>query len=360
MARVVLQHLERTFANGVQAVRDLNLDVASGELFVLVGPSGSGKTTTLRMIAGLDQPTRGEIFIDGRSVNRVSPADRDVAMVFQTVALYPHLTARENIAFGLKARRLPKLEAVRRVDDVAHNLSIHGLLARRPGDLSGGERSRVAIARAIVRRPKVLLLDEPLSGLDAPQRAQLRLEIARLPAATGVTIIYVTHDQAEAMTLGDRICVIDRGTLLQIDSPLAVYKRPVNTFVATFLGTPGMNLFQGMVQRGAFILAGPATNGSAAALGLAVGSEIADGPIALGVRPHDLAMTGRGQPLATVTVERVERLGHETAVYFELSGGQHSARVPADAVVQPGQPLSLWARSDSIHLFSTVDGRRLN
>jgi ABC-type sugar transport system ATPase subunit len=283
-------------------------------------------------------------------------------MVFQSAALYPHLTAGRNIAFGLKIRGMSMAEINQRVESAAELLSIRGLLTRRPTELSGGEQSRVAIARAIVRRPRVLLFDEPLSGLDAPQRAQLRLEIARLPATTGATIIYVTHDQAEAMTLGDRICVIDGGVVQQIESPMSVYERPASAFVAGFIGTPGMNLLQGAVQNGQFHWAQRSENGSAVGSSVEVGAAVPEGPAVLGIRPHDLAVAAEGpsQPLATVTVLRLERLGHETAVYFELGGARLSARLSGDFRLQAGDRVPVSMKRNSLHIFAAADGRRLN
>jgi multiple sugar transport system ATP-binding protein len=252
MAGVTIEHLSKTFFHHREekrAVDDLSLAVADGELMALVGPSGCGKTTTLRLIAGLDDPSDGVIQIGGRVVNRIAPRNRDVAMVFQNLALYPHMTVFDNMAFGLRMRRLSRADIVRKVHAAAAILGIEALLTRRPAALSGGEQQRVALGRAIVREPKVFLFDEPLSGLDASMRVQMRREIKSLHQALGTTVIHVTHDQEEAMTLGDRVAVLRDGRLLQVGTPLDVYRRPVNRFVAQFLGTPPMNLIEGTIER---------------------------------------------------------------------------------------------------------------
>jgi ABC-type sugar transport system ATPase subunit len=359
MASVTLQHVDKVFPNGVLALRDVNLELADGELFVLVGPSGSGKTTTLRLVAGLEEPTRGQIAIGGRSVNSVRPADRGVAMVFQDAALYPHMTVRENIGFGLKMRGRPRAEVERLVDEVADALSIGPFLNRRPSELSGGEQSRVAIARAVVRAPQVLLFDEPLSDLDPPLRAQLRLEIAGLRKRFATTILYVTHDQSEAMMLGDRIGVMNAGAIEQVDTPMGVYQRPANAFVASFLGSPGMNLFRGEFCGGRFHFAQPSENGPPIKTIVDAGN-IAEGPAVLGVRPSDFVIARNEAPLWTVNVEVIERLGHETLVHFELAGSRGVACLPADVELSPLDSLPLAIRPGSAHLFSAVDGRRLN
>ncbi len=263
MANVALKHLDKTYPNGFHAVRDVNLDIADGEFIVLVGPSGCGKSTTLRMVAGLEEATGGEIYIGDRLVNDVAPGERDIAMVFQNYALYPHMSVYQNMAFGLKMRRTPKAEIEKRVNEAAAILSIESLLDRRPRELSGGQRQRVALGRAIVREPKVFLFDEPLSNLDAKLRVQMRAEIARLHLRLKTTIIYVTHDQVEAMTLGDRIVLMDRGVIQQVDTPMNIYQRPANQFVASFIGSPAMNFISGNIEGGNFRFA--QTNGSAAA-----------------------------------------------------------------------------------------------
>ncbi|MCC7475694.1 MAG: sn-glycerol-3-phosphate ABC transporter ATP-binding protein UgpC [Pirellulales bacterium] len=368
MAQVLLKHLDKTYPNGYQAVCEVNLEIADGEFIVLVGPSGCGKSTTLRMVAGLEESTGGEIWIGDQLVNEIAPGDRDIAMVFQNYALYPHMSVRQNMAFGLKMRRTPKIEIERRVHEAAAILSIESLLDRRPRELSGGQRQRVALGRAIVREPKVFLFDEPLSNLDAKLRVQMRTEIARLHQRLKTTIIYVTHDQVEAMTLGDRIVLMDRGVIQQVDSPLNIYRRPANQFVASFIGSPAMNFFAGHVEQGTFKLAHANVNGAAThadsqhSVGIAVGNNVPSGPAVLGVRPEDLLVIDgtHGCPLGTATLEVVEHLGHETMVHFSLAGAQQVARLDADKNVKPGDPLPLGIRPGAFHLFSATDGQRLN
>ena len=252
MASVSLRNVRKVYPGGAVGVGGVDLEIRDGEFVVLVGPSGCGKSTTLRMVAGLEEITSGEISIGGRVVNDVLPKDRDIAMVFQNYALYPHMTVRENLAFGLKLRKVPKDEIERRIADAAAVLGIEPYLDRRPKALSGGQRQRVAVGRAIVRNPAVFLFDEPLSNLDAKMRTQMRVEIKRLHARLGATMIYVTHDQIEAMTMGDRIVVMEGGLIRQAGAPLEVYEHPANRFVAGFIGTPPMNFFEGRVERGAF------------------------------------------------------------------------------------------------------------
>jgi multiple sugar transport system ATP-binding protein len=351
VARVVLKHLDKVFPNGIPAVRDLNLDIADGELIVLVGPSGCGKTTTLRMIAGLEQPSRGEIYLGDRLVNGDAPSNRDVAMVFQGSSLYPHMSVFQNMAFGLKMRRTPWAEIEKRVRQTAETLSIEPLLDRRPSELSGGERQRVALGRAIVREPKVFLFDEPLSDLDAQLRVEMRAEIARLHERLKTTVIYVTHDQVEAMTLGERIVLMNDGSIQQTGPPLEVYRRPANFFAASFIGSPAMNFFNGDVRDGTFRLEN-------LAFGL-VGGAIPEGPAVLGVRPHDLLLGANADPFATVTVDAVEHLGHEAYARFSLADCEHIVRLPAESPVQRGERLALSIRPAAFHLFSE-SGQRLN
>ncbi|MEX0611745.1 MAG: sn-glycerol-3-phosphate ABC transporter ATP-binding protein UgpC [Pirellulales bacterium] len=373
MANVILRHLDKKYPNGFHAVRDLNLDIADGEFVVLVGPSGCGKSTTLRMVAGLEEAGGGEIYIADRLVNQVQPGDRDIAMVFQNYALYPHMSVYQNMAFGLKMRRTPRKEIERRVREAAEILSIQALLDRRPRELSGGQRQRVALGRAIVREPKVFLFDEPLSNLDAKLRVQMRAEIARLHLRLKTTIIYVTHDQVEAMTLGDRIVLMDQGIVQQVDTPMNIYQRPANRFVASFIGSPAMNFIPGEVRNGVFRFAQSANGDGAAGLNpaessrldlaygeLGIGTGIPEGPVLLGVRPEDLIVRGEGNQLGTVTLDVVEHMGHETIAHFALAGSDHVARLPADAGVQPHDRLPLSIRPGAFHLFSANDGRRLN
>ena len=250
MSRIVLEGITKRYQDGTTAVRSLDLSIADGELMVLVGPSGCGKTTALRMVAGLEEITEGTILVDGQSVNDMEPRDRDIAMVFQSYALYPHLTVRDNMAFSLKYRKTPKEEIRRRVEEAARILELDELLSRKPRQLSGGQRQRVAMGRAIVRQPRAFLMDEPLSNLDAKLRVQMRAEIAKLQRSLGVTTIYVTHDQTEAMTLGSRVAVLRHGVLQQVASPQELYRRPANLFVAGFIGSPAMNLVEATLERG--------------------------------------------------------------------------------------------------------------
>ncbi len=353
MANVVLKHLDKKYPSGFHAVRDVSLEIADGEFMVLVGPSGCGKSTTLRMIAGLEEVTAGEILIGDRLVNDVAPGDRDIAMVFQNYALYPHMSVRQNMAFGLKMRGTPRQEIDRRVAEAADILSIESLLDRRPRELSGGQRQRVALGRAIVREPKVFLFDEPLSNLDAKLRVQMRAEIARLHRRLKTTIIYVTHDQVEAMTLGQRIVLLDRGVVQQVDTPMKIYQQPANRFVGSFIGSPAMNFFAGEVVDGQFQLA---SGGK-----VPVDATPPVGPAILGIRPEDLLTDGDGIPLATVALDVVEHMGHETIAHFELAGQQHIARLGADTPARPGDQLALAVRPGAYHLFAgDAAGRRIN
>jgi ABC-type sugar transport system ATPase subunit len=359
MANVALKHLDKKYPNGFHAVRDLTLEIEDGEFIVLVGPSGCGKSTTLRMVAGLEEPTGGEVYIGDRLVNNVAPGMRDIAMVFQSYALYPHMSVYQNMAFGLKMRRTPRKDIEKRVREAAEILSIESLLDRRPRELSGGQRQRVALGRAIVREPKVFLFDEPLSNLDAKLRVQMRAEIARLHRRLATTIIYVTHDQVEAMTLGQRIVLMDQGVIQQIDTPMNIYRRPANRFVASFIGSPAMNFLPGKVQGGVFQFA-DGGNGELPRSGIVVGSEVPDGPTVLGIRPEDLLPRGDGATLGTVLVDVVEHMGHETMAHFALAGASHVARLPANADVAPGNQVPLAIRPGGYHLFAADDGRRLN
>src|SRR5438105_2856042 len=283
MASISLEHIAKRYPNGYIASRDLSLEIADGELLVLVGPSGSGKSTVLRMIAGLEKPTAGTITIGDRDVTRLPPQERDIAMVFQSYALYPHMTVRENMAFGLRLRRQPNEMVARRIGDVADALGLTSMLERKPAQLSGGQRQRVALGRAIVREPKAFLFDEPLSNLDAQLRVETRAELARLHRRLGATMVYVTHDQVEAMTLGTRVAVLKDGALQQVAPPMELYRRPQNRFVASFIGSPSMNFVQGNIERD-----DGRTRFVAPGMTLAVPEAAAarQGPVVLGVRPH--------------------------------------------------------------------------
>jgi len=335
----------------VEALKPLTITVDDGEFMVLVGPSGCGKTTALRLIAGLETPSSGDITIRGRSVTDVDPADRDIAMVFQNYALYPHMTVADNLAFGLRMRKTPKDVIAQRVARAARVLDLEGLLARRPVELSGGQRQRVALGRAIVREPHVFLFDEPLSNLDAQLRAEMRDEIAGLHARLGTAIVYVTHDQIEAMTLGQRIAIMWNGLLQQCDRPSVVYSRPSNLFVARFIGTPTINTTAGVVQAGTF---------KANACSVRV-PGIPDGPATLGVRPEAMILEASGEAEAhPFIVARVEFIGSESLIH--LKGGndiEWVARVPPDRVFDVGDVLSIRLDPSRIHLFGS-DGHRLS
>jgi len=323
MSEVVLEKVSKVYPNGFNAVSDLDLDVAEGELMVLVGPSGSGKTTALRMVAGLEEITSGSLSMGGRVVNDLSPKDRNVAMVFQSYALYPHMTVAENIGFSLKLRKVPKARISTRVKEAAQLLGLTDYLDRKPAQLSGGQRQRVAMGRAIVREPSVFLMDEPLSNLDAKMRVQMRAEISRIQRRVGVATFYVTHDQTEAMTMGDRVAVLHKGRLQQVGTPQALYEKPDNIFVAAFIGSPAMNLFEAMVSpTGEEVKIGPQTLSLPSAVTTArpaIGTY-RDRKVVVGIRPEhlaDAALTGAG-PGRTLQadVELVEALGNELQLHF--------------------------------------------
>ena len=366
MAEVVLDHVTKIFPGNVVAVRDATLQVKDLELMVLVGPSGCGKSTTLRMVAGLEEITEGTISIAGRVVNDVPPKDRDIAMVFQNYALYPHMTVYNNMAFGLKLRRYPRSEIERRVREAAQILGIENLLDRKPKALSGGQRQRVAVGRAIVRKPSVFLFDEPLSNLDAKLRVEMRAELNKLHRRLETTMIYVTHDQVEAMTLGDRIAVMRDGTLQQVAPPLEIYERPVNKFVAGFIGTPPMNFLDGQVvaadgrlyfDEGTCRL--PLPGRFAEALGPVVGR-----PATLGLRPELLEPVVPGQGTGDgatfrAKVNVVEPLGDEMLVY--LSTGKHDliAKVGSHHRLEVGEEIEVAARMDRSHVFDQQSEKNL-
>jgi ABC-type sugar transport system ATPase subunit len=334
MADVRFENVAKVYSRGdAPAVSDFSLDVMDGEFLVLVGPSGCGKSTSLRMVAGLETPTSGRIYIGGRDVTDLPPKDRDIAMVFQNYALYPHMTVEENLSFGLKLRHLPKAEIARRVASAAETLGLSQYMKRLPKALSGGQRQRVALGRAIVREPAVFLFDEPLSNLDAKMRVEMRAEIIRLHNRLGATMIYVTHDQTEAMTMGGRIVVMSAGRIQQVAPPLEVYGRPANQFVASFIGTPPMNLF-------------PA-------------GTLDDGHV-VGLRPEHMSITEPsdvlphdGARLIAAKVDFVEPLGSETLVHVLLDGSGHPAivRVPGFASRRAGEPVGLIADMSKSVMF---------
>jgi len=348
MAEVQLDHIYKVYPGDVTAVQDVSVTIHDKEFVVLVGPSGCGKSTTLRMVAGLEEVSKGTISIDGTVVNNVPPKDRDIAMVFQNYALYPHISVRENMAFGLKLRKFPKEEINQRVEEAAEILELSPLLDRKPKALSGGQRQRVALGRAIVRKPKVFLFDEPLSNLDAKLRNQMRAEILRLHKRLDATIVYVTHDQIEAMTMGTRIVVMKDGVVQQVDAPIDLYNKPNNRFVAGFIGSPTMNFISGEVKNGTF-----EGDGIQFTLTDAQKSNAASGPVILGVRPEDLEWgePSNGDGRVDGTVEIAEPLGSETYLHIALQNQQLIARVEPDAQFTLGQDAKLHFHPDHVHLF---------
>src|SRR5579871_4811910 len=343
MASVTYEHVTKRFSSGTAAVLDLNLEIQDGEFMVLVGPSGCGKTTTLRMLAGLEEVTEGEIRIADRVVNNMAPRDRDIAMVFQSYALYPHMSVFDNMAFGLKMRGTPKAEIKTKVQDVAQLLGLEGLLQRKPAQLSGGQRQRVALGRAIVRQPRVFLLDEPLSNLDAALRGETRLHLQRLHKDLQTTFIYVTHDQVEAMTMGTRIAVMREGVLQQVAPPRELYDAPANMNVAGFIGSPRMNFIPATVQ-------GTEARSSGFALELprAPGLE----KCILGIRPEDLSEdAAEGMPRAEMNVDVVEVLGADQYLYGKIGLDDIVARVDSHFAAAPGDTVRLKMNTQRIHVF---------
>ena len=358
MARVLLKEISKTF-DRAEVVHGISLDIAHNEFVVLVGPSGCGKSTTLRMIAGLEEITAGDIYIGERLINDVPPKDRDIAMVFQNYALYPHMTVFENMSFGLRLRKTPKVEIKARVEEAANILNIHELLDRRPRQLSGGQRQRVAMGRAIVRHPQVFLFDEPLSNLDAKLRVQMRSELQSLHQRLKTTTLYVTHDQVEAMTLAHRMLVMNAGKTEQIGRPLEVYTKPATTFVAGFIGSPPMNLIPGRLTDGGKMLAG---NGSAR-LRLPEPRPAYDGRnVLLGVRPEHFETCEKDAALLTPDIDFIELLGSDSLVYGHLDSGQDGARIAArlhvSAVAKEGR-LPLRFSAEHMHLFDAESGKRI-
>ncbi|MEO5959616.1 MAG: sn-glycerol-3-phosphate ABC transporter ATP-binding protein UgpC [Opitutaceae bacterium] len=361
MANVTLQKLVKTYPEkngpGVRAVHGIDLEIRDREFMVLVGPSGCGKSTTLRMIAGLEDITEGTVSIDGKVVNNVLPKDRDIAMVFQNYALYPHMSVYENMAFGLKLRKFPKAEIEARVREAAAMLGLEQLLDRKPKALSGGQRQRVAVGRAIVRKPKVFLFDEPLSNLDAKMRVSTRAEISKLHARLGATMIYVTHDQVEAMTMGDRICVMKDGRIMQVAEPLQLYNHPANLFVAGFIGSPPMNFLKGTIQRTGDRLAFVETNTKSAPIIVpldgplaAKSAPYAAKPVIFGVRPENIFESTEREAHA-VSVEIAEPMGAETYLHLDSGGTSFIARVASSAVHQSGQTVRIRFDLAKAHLF---------
>ncbi len=378
MAEVAFENVSKEFPGGTFAVDDLSLEIPDGEFLILVGPSGCGKTTALRLIAGLERPTAGTIRIGGKAMNGVSPRDRDIAMVFQNYALYPHMTVQRNLAFGLRERRTPKREIDRRVREISSILSLDELLKRRPAQLSGGQRQRVAMGRALVREPKAFLLDEPLSNLDAKLRVQMRAELKRLHRKLGITTVYVTHDQVEAMTLADRIVVMAAGKALQVGAPQEVFSRPANLFVAGFIGSPAMNLLQGR--------AASAPDGTGA-IQITAGelsferAGVPSGEVVVGIRPESLVPGGEEMtgPSIDLEVELVEPLGESALVHGTVAGttarsgaeeeqailtdetsrAQVTAIFPASPAPRSGDRVRVGVDPGRIYLFDAATGEAI-
>jgi multiple sugar transport system ATP-binding protein len=382
VAEIKLRDVTKRFPDGTEAVKQMSLDIGDGEFMIFVGPSGCGKSTALRMIAGLEDISDGELSIGGEVVNERAPKDRDIAMVFQSYALYPHMTVRDNIAFPLKIAGAPEDEITKKVEDAARILDLDKHLDRKPANLSGGQRQRVAMGRAIVRDPKAFLMDEPLSNLDAKLRVQMRTEVSRIQQRLGTTMVYVTHDQTEAMTLGDRVAVMRAGVLQQVDTPQHLYDNPTNLFVAGFIGSPAMNFFPAKVEGGRVRL----PFGEVAVPG---GSQ-ASGEVIAGVRPEDFedaefAPEGHTNALTfDAPIVLTESMGSETYAYFTYEGGaaqsdelnelaadagltdlpssgenQAVARLDPQTKANEGQDLKLWMNADKLHLFDPRDGRNL-
>ncbi len=350
MAKVVLEHITKRFGK-VVAVRDFSLTIGDREFIVLVGPSGCGKTTVLRMIAGLETPTEGHIYIGDKLVNDVPPKDRDIAMVFQNYALYPHMSVYHNMAFGLELRRTSRAETQKRVEEAARILQIGHLLDRKPRELSGGQRQRVALGRAIVRKPRVFLMDEPLSNLDAKLRVEMRASLAELHQALGVTTIYVTHDQIEAMTMGHRIVVMRGGAIEQVDTPLDLYNKPVSKFVGEFIGSPAMNFLKGTVQQGHVV--SPHMDITLRSELLTALRSYEGQEVWVGVRPEnlELARPDSRENLIRTTVKLVEPIGAETIIIGTAGEAGITARVEAEETAAVGEAILLRARPDKVHVF---------
>ncbi len=361
MSNLSLQHIYKRYPNGFEAVKDFNLDIEDEEFIIFVGPSGCGKSTTLRMVAGLEDISSGELYIDGQLMNDVEPKDRDIAMVFQNYALYPHMTVYDNMAFGLKLRKMPKDEIDKKVREAAEILNLSALLDRKPKALSGGQRQRVAMGRAIVRSPKVFLMDEPLSNLDAKLRVQMRVEISKIHQRLGTTIIYVTHDQTEAMTLGTRIVVMKDGVIQQVDSPQNLYQKPQNLFVAGFMGSPQMNFLDAKVK-----VTGDVANleiaGSTIALPAAKSKALIDGgydgkEVVMGVRPEDVydseEFLSKCDPKSVFecSIKVYELLGAEVYLYFDLEDKSITARVDSRTPSRPGDVAKIAFDPERIHVF---------
>ncbi|EKD26723.1 MAG: hypothetical protein ACD_79C01047G0005 [uncultured bacterium] len=366
MAQVILKNISKKYSSDEYAVNNANLEIFDKEFLVLVGPSGCGKSTTLRMIAGLESITEGEITIGDRVVNKIHPKDRDIAMVFQTYALYPHMTVYENMAFGLKLRKFSKEEINERVMHAANVLNIEPLLQRKPKALSGGERQRVAVGRAIVRKPLVFLFDEPLSNLDAKMRVQMRAELSKLHKRIQTTMIYVTHDQVEAMTMGDRIVVMNKGLIHQVDKPLTIYEKPKNLFVAGFIGSPPMNFIKGIIVKTSNHL-----EFRKGKLHLSLTQEMGgkmlkmvDKEVIMGIRAENIydklfAKIVTDANTFSATVEVVEQMGSEMYIYLNIENNSIMARVDAHELLEPNQTIDIVFDMSKCHFFDPVTEENL-
>ncbi|WP_416828640.1 ABC transporter ATP-binding protein [Ectobacillus polymachus] len=365
MAELKLDHIYKIYDNNVTAVEDFNLTIADKEFIVFVGPSGCGKSTTLRMIAGLEEISKGDFYIDGKRVNDVAPKDRDIAMVFQNYALYPHMSVFENMAFGLKLRKFSKDEIDKRVKEAARILGLEQYLDRKPKALSGGQRQRVALGRAIVRDAKVFLMDEPLSNLDAKLRVSMRAEISKLHQRLGTTTIYVTHDQTEAMTMATRLVVMKDGIVQQVGSPKEVYEKPANVFVGGFIGSPAMNFFKGTLQQDMFIIGKLAVKVPEGKLKYLREQGYIGKEVMMGIRPeeiHDEPIFLQAAEKSTVeaTIEVAELLGAESMLYSHIDGQTFVARVDARSEYKPGQKVTLAFDMNKVHFFDEATEVRIH
>ena len=357
MATLSLKHIDKIYDNNVQAVFDFNLDIKDKEFIVFVGPSGCGKSTTLRMVAGLEDISAGELYIDDQLMNDVAPKDRNIAMVFQSYALYPHMTVYENMAFGLRLRKVPKDVIDQKVKDAAEKLGLTAYLSRKPKALSGGQRQRVALGRAIVRDAKVFLMDEPLSNLDAKLRVQMRAELIRLHNQLATTTIYVTHDQIEAMTMASRIVVMKDGYIQQVGAPKEIYDNPINVFVAGFIGTPSMNFVNGVLNEDSTFTTpdGHKLNVPAKKFEMVKAAGLINKPIIFGIRPEDIYddadVIASSKDVVTITIDVAELLGATTNLHFDMSGSSVCAAVTARADIRIGDKLQLAMDMNKCHFF---------
>jgi multiple sugar transport system ATP-binding protein len=364
MAELRLEHIYKIYDNNVTAVKDFNLHIQDKEFIVFVGPSGCGKSTTLRMIAGLEEISKGDLYIDGKRMNDVPPKDRDIAMVFQNYALYPHMSVYDNMAFGLKLRKFPKTEIERRVREAARILGLEQYLDRKPKALSGGQRQRVALGRAIVRDAKVFLMDEPLSNLDAKLRVQMRSEIAKLHQRLETTTIYVTHDQTEAMTMATRLVVMKDGVIQQVGTPREVYEKPENIFVGGFIGSPAMNFIKGTLQDGKFVVGNINLGVPEGKMKVLRDQGYVGKEVILGIRPediHDEPLFLEASPNTKITahVEVAELLGAESMIYSNINGQEFVARIDARTEIKPGHQLDLALDMNKAHFFDIETEKRI-